>query len=91
MKKLCSAYHAEAEWCHNGYVPTVEEYLKVAAVSCAYPLIATISLTGMGEFGTEQAFNWMSEDPLILTESSLLCRLMDDITSHKVNDDHNDN
>ncbi|XP_052173819.1 (-)-germacrene D synthase-like [Diospyros lotus] len=83
MKKLCSAYHVEAEWCHNGYVPTIEEYLKVAAVSCAYPLIATISLIGMGEFGTKEAFNWLSEDPLVLTESSLLCRLMDDITSHK--------
>ncbi|CAA3019356.1 (-)-germacrene D synthase [Olea europaea subsp. europaea] len=57
MKKLVRAYFKEAKWIHNGYAPTLEDYIKVILVSSAYMMLSTTSLVGMGELVTKEAFN----------------------------------
>ncbi|KAF7142010.1 hypothetical protein RHSIM_Rhsim06G0190300 [Rhododendron simsii] len=84
MNKLVRAYFEEAKWCHEGYVPSIEEYMRVALVTGAYKMLATTSLVGMGDLVTEEGFKWVSSDPLILEAASVICRLMDDMVGHKV-------
>lgn len=84
MKKQVRAYFHEAKWYHEGHIPTIEEYMSVALVSTGYSLLTIMSFIGMGEIVTKKAFDWAINDPKIITSSTIICRLMDDISSHKV-------
>ncbi|KAK9025819.1 hypothetical protein V6N11_038674 [Hibiscus sabdariffa] len=83
MKNQVRAYFLEAQWFYTLHVPTLEEYMELATVTSAYPMLATTSYVGMGDVATEEAFAWISSDPKILTGSTILCRLTDDIISHE--------
>ncbi|KAL7168653.1 hypothetical protein ACSBR2_038986 [Camellia fascicularis] len=83
MKNLVRGYFEEAKWFHKGYVPSIEEYMRVALVTSCCTMLTTTSLVGMGEVVSKEAFDWVSSDPLIVQASSVVCRLMDDIVSHK--------
>ncbi|XP_052178428.1 (-)-germacrene D synthase-like [Diospyros lotus] len=83
MKKLVRAYFKEAKWFHQGYTPSIEEYMQVALVSCGYEMLSTNSFVGMGDLATPNAFEWVSSFPLIVKASSVICRLMSDPVSHK--------
>ncbi|XP_057460929.1 (-)-germacrene D synthase-like [Actinidia eriantha] len=83
MKSLVRAYFEEAKWFHQGYVPTMEEYMQVALVTAGYKMLATSSFVGMGELATKEAFDWVSNDPLIVQAASVIARLKDDIVGHK--------
>ncbi|CAL5444600.1 unnamed protein product [Camellia sinensis] len=83
MKNLVRAYFEEAKWFHQGYVPSIEEYMRVALVTCGYTMLATTSFVGMGEVVSKEAFDWVSGDPLIVQASPVVSRLMDDMVSHK--------
>ncbi|KAF2285862.1 hypothetical protein GH714_008471 [Hevea brasiliensis] len=72
-----------SKWRDEGYIPTMEEYMKVSLVTSCYPMLATTSFFGMGAIATKDAFEWVSSDPKILRASSIVCRLMDDIVSHE--------
>jgi len=86
MKKLVNAYFKEAKWFHQGYTPPMEEYMQVALVTGAYEMLSTNSFVGMGDLATQEAFDWVSSCPLIVRASSIICRLMDDMVGHKVDD-----
>ncbi|KAL7185034.1 hypothetical protein ACSBR2_027054 [Camellia fascicularis] len=83
MKILVRAFFEEAKWLHQGNVPSIEEYMRVALVTGAYTVLATTSLVGMGEVVSKEAFDWVSSDPLIVQASSLVCRLLDDMVTRK--------
>ncbi|KAM7473339.1 hypothetical protein LguiB_020582 [Lonicera macranthoides] len=83
MKELAKAYFEEAKWYNEGYVPTVEEYMKIALVSISYKMLAITSFVGMGKSVTKQAFDWVSNNPLIVKASSVIARLMDDMAGHQ--------
>ncbi|KAL6315912.1 hypothetical protein AAG906_013260 [Vitis piasezkii] len=83
MKNQVRAYFAEAKWLHEEHVPTFEEYMRVALVSSGYCMLATTSFVGMGEIATNEAFDWVTSDPKIMSSSNFIARLMDDIKSHK--------
>ncbi|CAL5361993.1 unnamed protein product [Camellia sinensis] len=83
MKNLVRAYFEEAKWFHQGYVPSIEEYMRVALVTCGYTMLATTSFVGMGEVVSKEAFGWVSGDPLIVQASSVVNGLMDDMVSHE--------
>ncbi|KAK3040259.1 hypothetical protein RJ639_028174, partial [Escallonia herrerae] len=83
MKQLVRAYFDEAKWLHEGCIPTMEEYMQVALVSCGYFMLATTSFVGMGDLVTKESFEWVSNDPLIVRASSVINRLMDDIVGHE--------
>lgn len=84
LKKEAEAFLAEAKWRNEEYVPKLEEYMKVSLVSCGYQMLAAASFLGMGDIATKEVFEWISATPKIANASSTVCRLMDDIVSHKV-------
>ena len=84
MKNLVRGYFEEAKWFHQGYVPSMEEYMQVALLSSGYKMVTTTSFVGMGELATKEAFDWVSSFPLIVEAVSTITRLTDDIVGHKV-------
>lgn len=84
MKNVVRAYFDEAKWLSLGHIPTMEEYLDVALVSCAYPSLIATSLVGMENIEAKEIFEWLLNDPKIVRASTIICRLMDDVASHKV-------
>ncbi|PSS16245.1 (-)-germacrene D synthase [Actinidia chinensis var. chinensis] len=83
MKNLVRGYFEEAKWFHQGYVPSMEEYMQVALLSSGYKMVTTTSFVGMGELATKEAFDWVSSYPLIVEAVSAIARLTDDIVGHK--------
>ncbi|KAG5537079.1 hypothetical protein RHGRI_024505 [Rhododendron griersonianum] len=71
LKDLVGAYLTEAKWYHEGYVPSMDEHMAIALVSCGYQSVSTMSLIGMGELATKEAFDWVSSYPLIVHASSV--------------------
>ncbi|KAL9232393.1 hypothetical protein vseg_007508 [Gypsophila vaccaria] len=84
MKRQVKAYLEEAKWLVIKKVPTVEEYMSVAITSTGYPLMAVVSLVGMREVATNDAFLWLISEPVALQSVYRLCRVMDDIVSHQL-------
>lgn len=84
MKTLVGGYHDESKWFHNNYIPTMEEYMRVALVSSGYPMLTTASFLGMGDMVTKETFDWVSSGPKITRAAAIIARLMDDVKSHKV-------
>nr|XP_016496051.1 PREDICTED: (E,E)-germacrene B synthase-like [Nicotiana tabacum] len=84
VKKLARAYFKEAQWLNAGYIPTCEEYIKNAIVSNTFMALGTLSLIGMEELITKNIFEWITSEPSIVRASSTICRLMDDISDHEV-------
>jgi hypothetical protein len=84
MKNLARAYFHEAKWFYQKHIPSMDEYMRIALVTCAYPMLETTSLVGMGDIVTEDAFVWLFSNPKLVRASAVVCRLMDDIVSHKV-------
>ncbi|CBI31272.3 unnamed protein product, partial [Vitis vinifera] len=83
MKRSVRAYFNEAKWLHEDYVPTIEEYLSVAQVTSEVTLFTVICFVGMGRMATKEVFEWVWNDPKIVGASSKIMRLMDDMASHK--------
>nr|TKS11203.1 hypothetical protein D5086_0000074780 [Populus alba] len=78
------AYFNEAKWFHENHIPTMEEYMQVALETTGYSMLATVSFIGMaGDMVTEQAFDWVFNRPKIVRASETICRLVDDVRSHK--------
>ncbi|WKA11653.1 hypothetical protein VitviT2T_029132 [Vitis vinifera] len=82
MKIQIGAYFDEAQWFHEGNVPTIDKYMQVARVSSSLPLTTVIFFIGMDEIITKEAFEWVYNDPFTIA-SCLIARLMNDMTSHK--------
>ncbi|KAL4376002.1 hypothetical protein GQ457_02G037510 [Hibiscus cannabinus] len=83
MKIQCQAYYAEFKWLHEDYIPTLEEYLSVALVTCGYNLLTIVSFVGMEDCITKETFIWASNDSKILRASTIICRLTDDVATHQ--------
>ncbi|KAJ6969907.1 valencene synthase-like [Populus alba x Populus x berolinensis] len=84
MKVNVHAYFNEAKWFHENHIPTMEEYMQVALQTTGYSMLATVSFIGMaGDMVTEQAFDWVFNRPKIVRASETICRLVDDVRSHK--------
>ncbi|GAB2277869.1 hypothetical protein Dimus_012571 [Dionaea muscipula] len=83
MRVLIRAYFEETKWLNRGDIPTYEEYIKVAQVSSAYPMLSITSMIGMGDRVGKEDFDWILTKPKIIEAASIICRLMDDMVSHK--------
>jgi len=57
--------------------------MKVANISCGYPMLTTVSFLGM-EDTTEEVLIWATSGPKIVVAASTICRLMDDIVGTEV-------
>ncbi|XP_054811086.1 probable terpene synthase 2 [Prosopis cineraria] len=79
---LAKAYLMEARWCYEGYIPRYEEYKDNGVVSSTYPLQITSFLV-LGNLATKEVLEWIATDLTIVRASSIIGRLMDDMASHK--------
>lgn len=83
MKKVAQGYIAEAKCFAKGYMPTMEEYMKIGLRSSGVYALTSTSFVGMKEVVTREAFDWVDNEPMSVTATSIIGRLMDDIVSHK--------
>nr|XP_009387495.1 PREDICTED: alpha-humulene synthase-like [Musa acuminata subsp. malaccensis] len=84
MKAVSKAYFEESKWSAPRYVPTLEEHLQVSLISAANPVLECASFVGMGEIATEEVFKWITSFPKIVQASGIISRIMNDITSHEL-------
>ncbi|KAI9093358.1 hypothetical protein K1719_027372 [Acacia pycnantha] len=84
MKSLVRGYFVEAKWYDSNYTPTMEEYMDNALVTCGYRMLEATSFIGMGPIATEEAFQWLANNPKIVRASQIINRLMDDIVSNEI-------
>ncbi|KAG0454501.1 hypothetical protein HPP92_023518 [Vanilla planifolia] len=90
VKKLSQAYLEEKQWGIQGYVPNVNDHLKVSLISCAYPLLVFCFYVGMEETIPEEIFHWVASFPKIVRAMCIICRIMNDNTSdeHEQKENH---
>ena len=84
MKAQSRAYLQEAKWLHEKYIPTYDEYMETAEVTCGYTLLSGVAFLAMGRIATEEAFKWASKTIGSVKASCIIGRLMSDIASHNV-------
>jgi len=86
MKRNTKAWFQEAKWCHEKYIPTYDEYLKIALESMGHVVGTVGSYLGMGKTATKEAFEWISQNPMPkpVKASAVIFRLMNDVGGHKV-------
>lgn len=84
IKTLARFYFEESKWGVEGYVPTVEEHLQISMMTTTLSMLACASFAAMGEVATKEAFEWVTSFPTILKASSMICRILDDINSHEL-------
>ncbi|KAK1438391.1 hypothetical protein QVD17_04199 [Tagetes erecta] len=93
MKEMIKEYTRnlliEAKWANERYVPTVEEHMSVTMVTCAYAMIITKCYVHGDDSVTEETFKWVSTYPPIVKASCLILRFMDDIATHKEEQERN--
>ncbi|CAJ2655848.1 unnamed protein product [Trifolium pratense] len=80
--KLANAYLIEAKWCNEGYIPTYDEYKANGIKSSALSMLL-LSFIGLGEFSNKELLDWIFSDPKIIDATSTIARLVDDMGSHK--------
>ncbi|XP_047331223.1 sesquiterpene synthase Cop-like [Impatiens glandulifera] len=84
IKVLANGYMDEATWLHKSYIPTLEEYMNVAKITSAVEVMSIAFLLGMhSNLATKEGFEWMLSDPLIIQATSVIVRLVDDVTGFK--------
>ncbi|MFS7973243.1 putative alpha-isocomene synthase [Helianthus anomalus] len=66
------------------YIPTVEEHKEVTVVSSGYKNTLIASFAAMGDVITDDTFKCALTMPPLTRACCVLCRLMDDIVTHKV-------
>ncbi|KAL5831571.1 hypothetical protein ACOSQ4_016925 [Xanthoceras sorbifolium] len=82
--EVVKAYHLEAEWLNQNYVPTLEEYLSNGVVTAhCYTLTALTFLGITDEIAAKNAFQWLRNDPKLARDAYAIIRILDDIASHE--------
>ncbi|KAL7595369.1 hypothetical protein Lser_V15G29512 [Lactuca serriola] len=83
MKEFIKSFMTEAKWVNEGYIPTMEENMSYRLKSCGYSMLTAASFVGMGDIVSDKSFKWVLTDPPIVKAACVICRLKDDIASHK--------
>ncbi|XP_021278901.1 probable terpene synthase 6 [Herrania umbratica] len=83
FKKFVIAHQVEAQWRHEGHLPTFDEYLENGAYSSAGILAMTQILVGMEE-ADESAYEWIiNDDNKISKALPISTRLYNDIVTNE--------
>ncbi|KAK7257311.1 hypothetical protein RIF29_31185 [Crotalaria pallida] len=85
LQSITEAYMDEAKWRDEGHVPTYDEYKDNGVVSSAFPVIQTVTFLCMGKYANKEVLDWISnvDVPKLVKASSIMARLMNDISSYK--------
>lgn len=85
-KKLTAAYMKESEWLNAGYIPKCDEYMKNAVITATCMLYVTNGLVGIEELHmTKENIDWLTNGLLVARSAAAICRCLDDISDHEVN------
>ncbi|KAK4572325.1 hypothetical protein RGQ29_030668 [Quercus rubra] len=76
---LCRTYLLEAKWYHNGYTPSLQEYIENAWISIAGPNLMMQAYFCVTNPLTSEALDCLEEYPNMVRWSSLILRLADDL------------
>ncbi|KAM4085183.1 hypothetical protein ACJW30_10G007800 [Castanea mollissima] len=76
---LCKSYLLEAKWYHNGYIPSLAEYLENAWISVSTPVVLTHAYFMVTNPITKEALDCLEEYPKIFYWSSMILRLTNDL------------
>nr|XP_029150635.1 (-)-germacrene D synthase isoform X2 [Arachis hypogaea] len=82
FSNMAHGYMVEAKWCDEGYIPTYDEYKVNGILTSVYPFLVT-TFIALGEFATKEMFDWVFNVPIILKAATFICRLTNDLASHK--------
>ncbi|MED6140338.1 hypothetical protein PIB30_092218 [Stylosanthes scabra] len=80
---LARAYLVEEKWCHEGHIPTYDDYKVNGVQTSAFPVMLSVFIASVKEFATKEILDWFSNIPPILEATSLICRIINDLASHK--------
>ncbi|PWA94461.1 Epi-cedrol synthase [Artemisia annua] len=83
LKEAVQSYMTEARWAKEEYIPTIEEHTKVSYISIGYKLALVAGFACMGDVIADDSFEWVFTNPPLVNACCLLCRTMDDLGSHK--------
>ncbi|XP_076912357.1 epi-cedrol synthase-like [Bidens hawaiensis] len=83
MIEYIQSYMTEAKWKNEGYIPTMEEHLKVSYISIGYKCALIAGFAAMGNVITHDSFEWALSDTPLVYACCRLCRTMDDIVTHE--------
>ncbi|KAK9066880.1 hypothetical protein SSX86_014203 [Deinandra increscens subsp. villosa] len=83
MMEYIGCYLKEARWANQGYIPTMEEHKEVTTVSSGYKFTLIASFAAMGDVITDETFKWALTMPPLAKSCCVLCRVMDDLVTHK--------
>ena len=81
---LCKSFLLEAKWYHNGYIPSLAEYLENAWISISTPVILMHAYFMVTNPITKEALDCLEEYPKIFYWSSMILRLTDDLGTSAV-------
>lgn len=82
--ELCKSYLVEARWYHNGYTPTLQEYLNNAHVSIAGRVILMHANLSTSFTSPEEILKCFERAENMISYSSLIFRLANDIATSPV-------
>ncbi|KAL5711964.1 hypothetical protein ACHQM5_014184 [Ranunculus cassubicifolius] len=87
LKKMwldqCKAYLVEAEWFHNGYKPTLKEYLNNGWISIGGANLLLNIYVLMSPTITLEALHYLVSCPELVRSLSMLLRLIDDMGTYQ--------
>ncbi|XP_071737470.1 alpha-isocomene synthase-like [Rutidosis leptorrhynchoides] len=83
MMEHIKSYLKEAKWANERYIPTMEEHKEVTVISSGYKHTLVSAFAAMGDVITDETFKWALTMPPIVKSCCVLCRIMDDIVTHK--------
>ena len=81
---MCKSYLLEAKWYHNGYTPTLQEYLDNAWISISAPVILMYAYSCVTNPITREAIESVKDYPSIIKWSAMILRLADDLGTSSV-------
>ncbi|CAO2836435.1 unnamed protein product [Amaranthus hypochondriacus] len=86
---ICEAYLQEARWLHEKIMPTYEEYIKVGLTTSTFAFLFMGTLQGMGDIASKEDLEWVFQKSKVKKTTGILCRIMNDIHGHKVEQKRN--
>ncbi|PIM97305.1 Exo-alpha-bergamotene synthase [Handroanthus impetiginosus] len=81
--ELCRAYYLEAKWYHNGYFPSINEYLNIAWVSISGPVVLFYAYFSSTNPINKKELQNLEQYSCIIRWPSIVLRLTDDLGTTK--------
>lgn len=83
---LCKSYLVESNWYHNGYKPTMQEYMNNAWISVAGPIMLVHSYVFVSSQITKEELERLTTHADTIPWSSTIMRLANDLLTPLVCD-----